>query len=124
MPVQGPFELVDRCTRYRSTVAPPLLSGRCHVSVTLELPTVVTGDRGAVGVFSVATAPGSKAAASSTPTALTPSAPRAAAARMARHTRDLRYIAALHVHRCPVSHRLEASMPYLVTTGMSTGHST
>ena len=46
--------VVDRCTAYMSIVAPPLLDGASQVSLTVALPGVAAGDRGAVGALAAA----------------------------------------------------------------------
>jgi hypothetical protein len=53
--VHGPRLLVARRTTYLSTVAPPLLDGARQVSLTVALPGVAVGDRGAVGAFAART---------------------------------------------------------------------
>ena len=50
----GPAALVARCTRYLSIVAPPLLEGASQVSLTVVLPGVATGERGAVAAIAAA----------------------------------------------------------------------
>jgi hypothetical protein len=77
------------------------------VSVTLALPAVAAGDRGAVGLFTerrrelVDGIAESALATSATPLALTPRVTKAAAARIARRTRASRCMAVLPGHRCP-----------------------